>query len=250
VYERPGSNTLLVGTANGQVLRAANGDSDNPTWAPMSGINLAGDFVTAIAFAPSRPQQAYALTRGRRMFVCDDADGPSGWTAARALPQRQPGVGLAVSVEDERQLYAIGGGRVYRSTDRALNWTAVPGTGASTLPPGLDLRSIVAGPDTVYLAASVGVFMSPDAGQQWFPHSDGLPNVEIKELLWTQSDLFAVTHGRGLWHHDRYEHLVTSIDRILDPIKLWLAIHGGDPAPDVIRERIGRGFPPSAAPRH
>ena len=74
------------------------------------------------------------------------------------------------------------------------------------------------------------------------------PNVELKELLWTDNDLFAVTHGRGLWHHGRYSETWipprAHIPDIRWLIELWLAIHGGDPVPEIIRAQLGRGITP------
>jgi hypothetical protein len=113
------------------------------------------------------------------------------------------------------------------------------------LPPGASLRSVVTGPGALYAGAAVGVFTSPDRGDHWYDFSTGLPNVELKELMWTQEDLFAVTHGRGVWHRGRYEvwplpglgprqHVPDSAWLI----ELWLAIHGGDPAPDVVRGMV------------
>src|SRR5205823_2542235 len=126
-------------------------------------------------------------------------------------------------------LFAVGGRSVYRSINGGGSWTPVPGTGANRIPAGANLIAITAGPGALYVAASQGVFTSPDGGQNWFNYQDNLPNAEIKDLLWTESDLFAVTHGRGLWHHGRYEYAV------IPPvghkhgwrwfIELWLAIH-------------------------
>jgi hypothetical protein len=247
VDTRPGSNVLLAANSIGQVLRATNGDSASPAWTPMAGISLAADFVVSIAFAPSQPQQAYALTRDGRVFVCRDVDSSPTWTSKTTLPSPE-GVALGVTADQEDQLYAISSSQVFCSHDGGGHWTAVPGIAPNQLPGGLRLVSIVTGPGVVYVAASSGVFTSPDAGQHWFPFDDGLPNVQIEELLWTESDLFAVTQGRGLWHHGRYDVVnIPPIAHVEDPgwlISLWLAIYGGDPAPDLIRATIGLGPAP------
>lgn len=164
VDARPGSNVLLAANSGGQVMRAPNGDTDTPTWTAMAGVALAGDTVVAMAFAPTRRQQAYALTRQGYVFVCDDVDGAPAWSAKTRLPSGG-GIAIAVSAENESQVYAIGSAQVFRSVDGAGSWTSAPGMGANQLPSGLNLVSIVAGPGTVYLAASSGVFTSPDAGQ-------------------------------------------------------------------------------------
>jgi hypothetical protein len=113
----------------------------------------------------------------------------------------------------------------------------------------MEVRSLATGPGTVYLATVSGIFRSQDVGQHWFPYHSGLPNVEIKELLWTENDLFAATQGRGLWHRGRYETIVVPAAQHAPDIRwlieLWLAIHGGDPAPNAVRQRLGRGFSPA-----
>ena len=247
VDARPSSNVLLAGDSTGHIQRAPNGDTSNPTWSAMAGISLNGDSVISIAFAPSRPQQAYALTSAGKVFVCADVDSSPTWTAKTTLPPHN-GVEIAVSVEDDNQLYAISGSQVFRSVDGGGSWAALPGMAPHQLPSSLSLVSLVTAPGAVYIAASSGVFTSPDAGQNWFPFSDGLPNVQIVELLWAGGDLFAATQGRGLWHHGHY--LVSYIPPIAhtpDPawlIALYLAIHGGDPSPEVISQIIGMGPAP------
>jgi hypothetical protein len=263
VDQHPGSSVLLAATAAGQVMRAADGDTDAPSWTPMLGISLSpGDVIVSFDFARVGPaHKAYALAASGRVFACDDTDTSSAWTEVGGLPQR--GVALAASFEDANRVFAIGNASVFRTTDGgATAWTAVPGSGASALPPGLDLRSIVTGPGALYLAAASGVFKSPDAGQTWFPFHEGLPNVQIMELLWTEGDLVAVTHGRGLWHHAT-DSLVPEwpeaaalpdLAREHAPdvgwlIELWRAIHGGDPAPSAIRSRIDTRVEPANAAR-
>src|SRR5207247_1475923 len=139
------------------------------------------------------------------IFVCTDADSSTAWTARAALPVAT-GTALAVSVEDENILFTIADRLVYRSIDGGVHWTPVPGSGVNRIPAGANLIAIAAGPSALYVAALEGVFTSNDGGQNWFDFQDNLPNVVIKDLLWTEADLFAVTHGRGLWHHGRYEY--------------------------------------------
>jgi hypothetical protein len=111
------------------------------------------------------------------------------------------------------------------------------------------LHSLVAGPGALYAGAVVGVFTSADLGTTWHDYSSGLPNGVLKELLWTEQDLFAVTHGRGIWHHGRYDSypMLGPVEHVRDIrylIDLWLAIHGGDPSPEAVRARVGQRVQP------
>jgi hypothetical protein len=184
------------------------------------------------------------------VFVCTDVDNSPTWQAKTTLPSNQ-GVEIAVTLENENQLFAVSNAQVFRSIDGGGSWAPLPGISPNQLPTGLSLVSLITAPGAVYVAGFSGVFTSPDSGQHWFPFSDGLPNVQIVELLWTGNDLFAATQGRGLWHHGHY--LVINIPpmaHVPDPgwlISLWLAIYGGDPAPgeiDQINQLIGLGPAP------
>lgn len=241
------AGSLLAAANDGTVRRTLDPTLSSPTWTTMPGLSTPGDNVAAIAFAPSAGERAYAATSGGRIFSCANAATPTAWTAKTPLPTGGM-VALAVSVENPSVVFAATSSRVYRSVDDGGHWVDASGTGAAAIPAGSVLRSLVAGPGALYAAAATGVFTSANRGASWSDFSGGLPNVELKELLWTEDDLFAVTHGRGIWHHGRYE--VFSFPPIEHDhdiwwlIELWRAIHGGDPSPDAIRRVIGRGWRP------
>jgi photosystem II stability/assembly factor-like uncharacterized protein len=210
----------------------------------MLGLSSPGDNVVAMAVAPLKPRHAYAATAGGRIFSCADTAAPTAWTACTRLPTGGV-VALAVAGEDESVVFAATSTQIYRSVDGGGTWSTANGSGATAIPPGSQLRSLVAGPGALYAGAAAGVFTSADRGSSWYDFSAGLPNVDLKELLWTGNDLFAVTHGRGIWHHGRYDILVVPgpVAHVPDVrwlIELWLAIHGGDPAPDLIRQTVGK----------
>ncbi len=82
----------------------------------------------------------------------------------------------------------------------------------------------------------------------WYDFSAGLPNVQLMHLLWTENDLFAVTHGRGIWHHGRYDAYPIPGPAAHKPDIAWLIelghrIHGGDPSPEALRSQFGRRRP-------
>jgi hypothetical protein len=235
---------VLAAAADGLIRSTTDPMTANPTWVTMAGFSSPGDDVVAITIAPSQPERAYAATAGGRVFACVDASIPTAWTAVTAPPAGGL-VALAVAAEDPSVLFAATQTAVYRSVNGGGTWTAANGTGTTALPPGSSLHSVVAGPGALYAGAAAGVFTSPDRGDHWFDFSMGLPNVELKELMWTEGDLFAITHGRGVWHRGRYELWpVWPVpgQHIPDPmwlIELWLAIHGGDPGPDAVRRIVG-----------
>ena len=236
---------LLAGANDGTVRRTTDPTVASPAWTTMAGIGTSTDLIAAIACAASHAREAYAASGAGQVFKCDDTATPAGWTARTSLPTGGV-VALTVAIDNSAVVFAATSSQVYRSVDSGGTWNAVNGTGATAIPPGSILRSLVAGPGgTLYALAAAGVFTSADRGDHWYDFSAGLPNVELKQLLWTDDDLFAVTHGRGIWHHGRYDTVPVPGPLAHKPdikwlIDLWHAIHGGDPSPDAIRRASGR----------
>src|SRR5207249_951083 len=127
----------------------------------MAGLSSLGDNVAVMAFAPSSPLHAYAATSGGRMFSCADTRTPTSWTLCTALPTGVV-VALAVAVEDDSVVFASTSTQIYRSVDSGATWTGVNGSGATAVPPGSRLHSLVAGPGALYAGAAAGVFTSTD----------------------------------------------------------------------------------------
>jgi photosystem II stability/assembly factor-like uncharacterized protein len=135
--------------------------------------------VTAISFTATRPR--------------------SGWVTSIAHDERTDGVVYATYGN-------FGGHHVYRSADFGETWTALPGSGAGTLP-DIPVHSIVVDPDDaqrLYLGTDLGVMVSVDQGRTWMREETGFgPAV----TMWLQilkanngnKYLFAFTHGRGAW---------------------------------------------------
>jgi photosystem II stability/assembly factor-like uncharacterized protein len=242
------SGDLLAAANDGTVRRTTDPTVATPVWTTMAGLLSSGDNVAVMAFAVSSPPHAYAATQSGRIYSCADTGTPTPWVARTSLPAGGV-VALAVAVENVSVVFAATDSQIFRSLDGGGSWTAANGSGATAIPSGSSICSLVTGPGALYVASAVGVFTSIDRGVTWYDFSAGLPNVELKELLWTGDDLFAVTHGRGIWHHGRYDviNLPGPLAHIRDLnylIALWLAIHGGDPSPEAIRHLVNEGIRP------
>jgi hypothetical protein len=252
VMAGPGGS-LLAGANDGTLRRTDDPTVASPVWTTMAGLSTPGDNVTAIALAPTNPAIAYAVTRGGRVFRCADLTVPTSWMARTSLPAG--GIAsLAVSAESTDVVFVATSVGVHRSIDGGLTWVTANGTAPTVIPPGADIQSLVTGPGALYAGASFGVFTSSDHGVTWYDYSAGLPNVQLMHLLWTENDLFAVTHGRGIWHHGRYDAYpvpgpVAHKPDIAWLIELWHRIHGGDPGPEAIRSQFRRDLRPFRAGR-
>jgi photosystem II stability/assembly factor-like uncharacterized protein len=92
-----------------------------------------------------------------------------------------------------------GRSRVLRSDDAGANWVSVGGS-----LPNIPINAIEIDPqhpDTVFVAADVGVYRSVNAGASWTSYNNQLPNCLIKDLLFhpTSRLLRAGTQARGVW---------------------------------------------------
>ena len=96
-------------------------------------------------------------------------------------------------------LSGYGGGHVYRSADAGLTWKDI-----SANLPDVPVNELLVDPDNptvLYAGTDVGVFFSPNDGQEWAPYGAGLPNVPVfdMDIHRTKRVLRAGTHGRSIW---------------------------------------------------
>ncbi len=92
---------------------------------------------------------------------------------------------------------------VYKTTDGGTSWTFMGGASETTSLPRIPVGAIAIydkRPDVIFAGTDVGVYVSYDAGLNWEPFGDGLPNVVIDDIKITEDDvIYAATHGRGMW---------------------------------------------------
>ena len=154
--------TVFAGTDKGHILRTTNGT----------------DPVTAITFTTTQPRQ--------------------GWVTSIAVDRASGAVYATYG--------NFGGAHVFRSTDNGETWHSLDGSGPDGLP-DIPVHSIVVDPDDrqrLYLGTDLGVMVSIDGGNNWMSEETGFgPAVTMwLSLIRTpagQKQLFAFTHGRGVW---------------------------------------------------
>ena len=170
------SKRLLVGLSNGKVFRYADISTDN-AW------NVIGP-VETLANQPAGPLPATTITDF----------------------EIRPG-------HPDQFFVTIGG--VVGGTNHVwfydgATWTAKSGTGANVLL-NVHFNAIVAVDENHLFAGSdVGVWESPDAGNNWMPFSFGLPETAVIDLQISKRDLpsgqqlillRASTYGRGVFEY-------------------------------------------------
>nr|WP_320178403.1 hypothetical protein [Roseovarius pacificus] len=129
-------------------------------------------------------------------------DNPS-WTrvGAGVLPRRHC-TRLTVDPANNSRVFATFGGytedNLWQTTDAGATWTAL-GSGVLPAVPMYDVAVHPGMGQTVIVATEVGLFVSDDGGQTWFPTNQGPTNCPVFELFWMNRQLVAVTHGRGIF---------------------------------------------------
>ncbi|MDH4063008.1 MAG: hypothetical protein OEW19_01310, partial [Acidobacteriota bacterium] len=158
---RPGnSNECLVGHNNGNLYKATDCTAATPTWTQIDGATLPNRYLTDLAISGT----TYYATFGG--FA-----GTSG---------------------------NFTNGNVWKSTNSGSTWTNIHGT-----LPAAPMNAVAINPTNanwIYVGSDVGLFTSQDGGASWYASNDGPADVQVDELVWgTTSQLYAVTHGRGIW---------------------------------------------------
>jgi photosystem II stability/assembly factor-like uncharacterized protein len=172
--------------APGGLWRSTDGGA---TWA-KTGTGPGGqplEQVSALAFPGTAPGFLYAVAENR-LFRSED--GGLTWSGGALLAAG--GQGLAVDPRDPRTVY-VAGFIVSVSHDGGDTVSALPQPDTGVYTGRLAVALSPAAPDTLYLAVtSVGVIVSPDAGEHWtLSEQRGL-----SALLVSRGDFLAAPSGR------------------------------------------------------
>ncbi len=90
--------------------------------------------------------------------------------------------------------------KVYKSLDGGKTWTNISGSSLPNLPAN-HIQYYNNGKNGLFLAMDIGVYYLDDTTKDWELVSDGLPNVEIKDIEISEKDgrVIVATYGRGIW---------------------------------------------------
>ncbi len=199
----PGSPTVFYGGPD--LYRTTNPTS--PSWSRVTSV---GQYVTAIAAAPSDSQVIYVGFQNGTIEV--STDGGSTFTALATVSSPETFV-TGISV-DPSNAHAISASFSYNDTRyrpgfphvQQYLWTSTPGSGTWTEITGSGLPAAVS--KVIYdngalvAATDAGVYATGSvAGNStaWSAVGSGLPNVQVQDLYLGSTGLYAITHGRGAW---------------------------------------------------
>jgi hypothetical protein len=155
------SNVIWVGHNNGDLYRTTNGTASAPTWTKVDPTSFPNRFLTRITIDPFDANIVYASFGG------------------------------------------FADHNIQRTLDGGATWADASGAGTTGLPlaPVRDVEVDPGDSMVIWAGTEVGVFTSRDRGQTWDATHDGPANVSVDELFVLGDELYAVTHGRGLFRH-------------------------------------------------
>ena len=204
-YDETDSDNIAFGT-NALRLSSMQGTDNWPDSITLPGIG--NGRVSAIHYANS--SLIYCGTSNGLVYKAVNSGGS--WTAtsinSSPLPVRWIwDIFLVPGMTEVLVLAMAGFGTAHVWTGAGSGggwtWTDLSGAPSNRLPdaPANALVVDPAAPNTMYVGTDVGVWTTTDGGANWYPFSDGLPNVAVYDLkLHAPSRLLrAATHGRGLW---------------------------------------------------
>jgi len=166
--------------------------------------------VTAIAESPRQRGVLYVGSDDGRLRVSLD-DGKT-WTDAQSrMPGLSPSSWIS-SIEASRHAagtvyVAIDNHRsndfqnyIYKSADFGRSWISVTGD----LPAERVVRTVredPRNPNLLYAGAEIGLWISPNSGQNWVELKNNMPTLPFNDLVIHErdNDLVLATHGRGIW---------------------------------------------------
>ncbi|RPH94098.1 MAG: T9SS C-terminal target domain-containing protein [Calditrichaeota bacterium] len=175
------SEYIFAGTLTGKVYRTPNADA---AWADITG-SLTINYINDIG-----------IKFGVVYLLCDQGiyrsiDNGDNWTKLNFDASADAPFSIAFHANGD--LFVGGNYGIYRSTDSGATWTVT-----TSLRGGLVLDFHPNG--SLYAGTYSSVFVSEDLGVSWRVVGDGLENIRISALEFTdQGEILAGTEGQGLF---------------------------------------------------
>jgi hypothetical protein len=241
------------------------------SWTPISnsgsnGFNNGGNFVDTIGIAKTNTNTVYAATGGAfastsQIFVTTNHG--ANWTE-HDLPAGNGRVNeLQVDPANSQLAYAVvnrfGGGHIFRTTNGGAIWNDISGNLPNIPVWSLQIDPSTT-PNTLYIGAEDGVYVSTNTGTTWTRFGTGLPNAQCFqiELNTTLQILGVATHGRGAWEISTgaaapagalCTNFFERFDKVVAPALPagWTATNVAGPAPLWVTSTANPFSPPNSA---
>src|SRR5262249_27507853 len=202
------ADVVYVGSVNGGVWKTTNATAANPTWTPLTDLQLPEISINSLAFSPVNPNTLFAGTGSTSSFfaygspgvgLARSMDGGATWTLLardtfagqriRSVAPTTLGNGdvVLVATEFAGEIAHTAAKGLYRSTDNGVSFVRISGAAGTGLP-DQDVSDLIAdpsNPNRFYAAVPVpyhsaptgheGIYKSEDGGLTWAAVNTGLP---------------------------------------------------------------------------
>lgn len=214
------SQTLYAGYTN--MYKSTNRGDD---WTKMGATIGGAGKIVAFDVAPSNTSIAYVTKRnggysGSTTIYKTLNSGAEWINIGSGLPLGAANKAAITAIEvhntDPDKLWVTFSGyndtiKVFMSSDGGTTWKnmAKHDSAYANKLPNLPFNTVVyqKGTDIVYVGGDIGIYYTQDDGANWYPFSQGIPNVIVSELEihYGANKLRAATYGRGIWESDLYD---------------------------------------------
>ncbi len=187
-------DTLVAGAQ--RVYRSTDAATNWTAISPKLGAR-----VSAVTIAPNLSKVIYAGTNDGRMWVTPNT-GKAWYEISKGLPKGYVN-DICIDPHNARRAYVALGGwspdRIWMTEDAGGTWKNLSGA-----LPAMPIQAITLDPhhtNTLFIATTIGVFVSDDKGKNWKRFGAGLPNVPVFSIVANPvTDWLTIgTHGRGAW---------------------------------------------------
>ncbi len=198
------NNPLILVAGSHRVYRTTNGAVN---WVRIRNSIAGSSFVSALAVATGNSQVIWAGYENGTVSVTTNSG--TDWINVAGLPARWVNA-IAINPSNQNEVIVAFAGyqnnNLWRTTNGGANWTQITGAAPNQLP-ALPINTITFNPNNtqiLYIGTDLGIFVSNDSGSSWNVSIDNAntinpANVEISQLFWTQNQMIAATHGRGMF---------------------------------------------------
>jgi hypothetical protein len=167
----------------------------------VNGWNPAGSTVDSIGLAPSDVNTIYASAGGHIFFTANHG---ATWVD-NSIPGFPPIVDIEVDPANTLIAYAVvpvfsSSGNVFLTTNGGTTWANISGNLRNLPVRSLQIDTTTS-PNTLYIGADNGVYVSINLGTSWSRFGTGFPVAQVFQIALSEKlhILGAATHGRGIW---------------------------------------------------
>ncbi len=208
-YAMTKQNTNLAFLSQGTTLRrTTNLQAGTPSW---GAINTFGADIKAITVSPTNTNEVYVVLNNQQVHFSSNATaGSPTFSQVSTTPSSTNNLAnIAVSKDNSSIVYVTCNSKVYRSTNKGVNWADITG-----IIPNTNIKVLLQDPsstnESFYVATAFGVYYRNNTFTNWQSFSSGLPTIaQISDLTGyfdgTGNSVLRLSfYGRGVWQSPLY----------------------------------------------